>query len=205
MTNPNNPGASKPDGGIRERLSVLVAQHWPILDCNEETHQDRTTCSCALHGATWQPTVGQAIKEWADHLAEQLFPTGLFHGDQTFDWIEDWKKHIRSLIPADISAKAKEREESDPAVRELGADYILEGRRTITAEEHDAKIRREAYLEFYEPLRYANSLILDIQAWAESLPDNIDIPPELKTLGGHLLGCTITAETGANEADGGGK
>jgi hypothetical protein len=59
---------------VKAQLVSIVTEHWPILDCNEETRQDRTTCACALHGATWQPTVEQSIKEWAEHLAEQLEP-----------------------------------------------------------------------------------------------------------------------------------
>lgn len=59
---------------VKARLVSIITEHWPILDCNEETRQDRTTCACALHGATWQPTVEQSIKEWAEHLAEQIEP-----------------------------------------------------------------------------------------------------------------------------------
>jgi hypothetical protein len=67
---------------VKAQLVTVITEHWPILDCNEETRKDHTTCACALHGATWQPTVKQSIKEWAEHLAEQIEPALREYGKQ---------------------------------------------------------------------------------------------------------------------------
>jgi hypothetical protein len=60
-----------------------AARHFPKLEWDREGDLYEAKCACGF-----------------------TLSTGLFHGEHTFDWIEDWQKHIRALVPADIAAKA---------------------------------------------------------------------------------------------------
>ena len=170
---------SKPED-LRERLAALIAEHWPILDCNEGTHEDRTTCSCALHGATWQPTVGQSIKEWAEHLSEQLArPIEAELAERVQD-LQQQLKEVKGELQVAIE-------------HELPKQYMegmAEGARMDLAA-HDDKIRRE-----------------EARFWIDfggfDLRD-ITLPDEELEEGACEIKHHLEAIKWANEADGGGK
>ena len=40
------------------------------IDCNEENHTDKAACSCALMMSSPQPSIGQAVQQWIDHVRD---------------------------------------------------------------------------------------------------------------------------------------
>jgi hypothetical protein len=56
----------------RERLREHLAEHYLAeMRCDHEAGTDVAICSCGLWASEPQPSVGEAVREWADHaLAE---------------------------------------------------------------------------------------------------------------------------------------
>lgn len=60
---------------LREERDALVAsleEHYLTgIECDHATGRDRPTCSCSLVDLGWHPSVGDAVKAWADHIVER--------------------------------------------------------------------------------------------------------------------------------------
>jgi hypothetical protein len=63
---------------------ALTGHYVTAIDCDHDAKTDIVRCSCSVWTGTPQPSVGAAVREWADHVMEVTSrPDGdltLFHG-----------------------------------------------------------------------------------------------------------------------------
>lgn len=54
----------------RETIITVLMAHFPIeLRCDEEAHTDECICACGSYTAPKMPSIGQAVRSWAEHVA----------------------------------------------------------------------------------------------------------------------------------------
>jgi len=53
--------------------AVVLAEHWLYsVECDPEAKTDRAHCSCSLVAFPVRPSVGDAVRDWAEHVAAIL-------------------------------------------------------------------------------------------------------------------------------------
>ena len=60
-------------GHLRADAAAVLAEHWLArVECNPDTKTDRAHCSCSLVAFPVRPSVGDAVRDWAEHVAAVL-------------------------------------------------------------------------------------------------------------------------------------
>jgi hypothetical protein len=53
--------------------AAVLAEHWLArVECDPDTKTDRAHCSCSLVAFPVRPSVGDAVRDWAEHVAAVL-------------------------------------------------------------------------------------------------------------------------------------
>lgn len=54
-------------------FAAVLREHWLArLECDEDRSLDRASCACSRIALHWQPSVGEAVQEWIEHIQQVL-------------------------------------------------------------------------------------------------------------------------------------
>jgi len=57
----------------RADAAAVLAEHWLArVECDPEAKTDRAHCSCSMVALLVRPSVGDAVRDWAEHVAAIL-------------------------------------------------------------------------------------------------------------------------------------
>jgi hypothetical protein len=207
------PQADPADGALREAL----LNHWiTAVECNHEDATDTVRCSCSVWTGTPQPTVGDAVKQWIDHLFAQLAaadaapePTMSEHRRSTsMTMLDEGRLHDLEQAALHANAHPRSVKRHEGTTEDLAAWAT---RNVVLTAEHDGDRPVYAVWARYgprpEPAEEARIIALtgngptsEANAWLAALADPETVTELVRGYRGFLL-CTETREPNDRDAD----